>query len=358
MGFQIIRHETNIDFIGLRKYAYTFSALVILVGVLSLVLKGGPRYGIDFSGGFTVQVRFTQAVELDKLRAALDATALPGLAVQNFGDEDDHEVLIRTAVSEQTANQLRDVLDGALAAEFAENSHEIVRLEMVGPKVGADLREKALQALFYAVLLIATYISGRFEQKWAVSAMMAVSLSAIVYVLDMLHAPMSISIISATVATLVLCVVLRLKYALGSMVALLHDVMIPLGLFSLLNKEIDLTIIAALLTIVGYSLNDTIIIYDRIRENIRAKASISLDEIINMSVNQTLSRTLITSGSTFVAVLALYTLGSPVIQDFSLAVLVGILAGTYSSIYVGAPVLRFFNPKIEEDKASPVASTV
>jgi len=356
MSFELIRHDTNFDFVGLRKYAYILSAVLLLAGILSLLIKGGPQYGIDFAGGFNVQVRFQEKVELDKVRAALESPVLPGLIVQDFGDSADNEVLLRVAYSEQSTNQVRDAVGTGLEAKFGAGAYEVQRLEMVGPKVGADLREKALQAIFYAVLLIATYISGRFEQKWMVAGLMAAGLATVVYVLDLMHAPTSMSVIAATVATLVLCVVLRLKYALGAMVALIHDVMIPLGAFSLLNKDVDLTIIAALLTIVGYSLNDTIIVYDRIRENLRGKVSPSLDVVINSSVNQTLSRTIITSGTTFLAVLSLYVFGGGVIHDFALAMLVGVLAGTYSSIYVAAPVLGFFKPRIEADAAPKPAA--
>jgi preprotein translocase subunit SecF len=189
-----------------------------------------------------------------------------------------------------------------------------------------------------------------------VAGLMAAGLASVVYVLELLNAPMSISVIAASVATLVLCVVLRLKYALGAMVALIHDVMIPLGFFSIMNKDVDLSIIAALLTIVGYSLNDTIIVYDRIRENLRAKISPSLDTVINRSLNQTLSRTIITSGTTFMAVLSLYVFGGGVIHDFALAMLLGVLAGTYSSIYVAAPVLGFFKPRVETAEAEKPAA--
>lgn len=347
MSFELIRHDTTINFVGLRQYAYILSATLILVAVFSLITKGGPQYGIDFSGGFNVQIKFAQAVDLETIRKALKNPVLPGLMAQNFGSTKDHEVLIRVAYADQTANTVREAITSGLNGTFKDVPHEIQRLEMVGPKVGADLREKALQAIFYAVLIIATYISGRFEQKWMVSGLMAAALALVVYVLELLNAPMSLSVIAATLVTLVLCAVLRLKYALGAMVALIHDVMFPLGLFSILNKDIDLTIIAALMTIVGYSLNDTIIVYDRIRENVRAKVSTDLDVIINKSVNQTLSRTLITSGTTFMAVLALYVFGGGVIHDFALAMLVGILAGTYSSIYVAAPILRFFKPRID-----------
>jgi preprotein translocase subunit SecF len=357
MSFEIIKRDTNIDFVGMRKYAYVLSAVLLLTGILSLLVKGGPQYGIDFAGGFNVQVKFSQSVELDSIRKALDSPALPGLVVQDFGESGDNEVLLRASFSDQTANDVRAAVESGLSSAFSGVTHEVQRLEMVGPKVGADLREKALQAIFYAVLLIATYISGRFEQKWMVAGLMAAGLASVVYVLELLSAPMGLSVVVATVAALVLCVVLRLKYALGAIVALIHDVLIPLGVFSLFNKDVDLTIIAALLTIVGYSLNDTIIIYDRIRENIRAKVSPSLDVVINKSVNQTMSRTLITAGTTFLAVSSLYIFGGGVIHDFALTMLIGVVAGTYSSVFVGAPILAFFKPRIDtDDHKAPVAA--
>lgn len=357
MSFEILKRDINIDFLGMRKYAYALSAVVLLTGFLSLLVKGGPQYGIDFVGGFNVQVKFSQAAELDKIRMALESPALPGLVVQDFGEAGDHEVLLRASFSEQSATAVREAVADGLHSAFPGVTHEIQRLEMVGPKVGADLREKALQAIFYAVLLISTYISGRFEQKWMVAGLMAAGLASVVYVLDLLNAPTGLSVIVATIAAVVLCAVLRLKYALGAIVALIHDVMIPLGIFSLLNKDVDLTIIAALLTIVGYSLNDNIIIYDRIRENIRAKVSTSLEVVINSSVNQTLSRTLITAGTTFLAVFALYVFGGGVIHDFALTMLIGVVVGTYSSIFVGAPILALFKPRVDaEEQPEPEAA--
>ena len=356
MSFEIIKRNTNFDFFGARKYAYVLSAVLLLISLISLIIKGGPQYGIDFSGGINVQVKFSQAVPLDKIRTALDNSALAGVIVQNFGDAADREVLLRIPFKDQSSAEIRDAVSQGLNENFPDLSYEIKRLEMVGPKVGADLREKALQAIFYAVLLMATYISGRFEQKWMVAGLMAAGLASVVYVLELLNASMSLSVVVATIATLVLCVVLRLKYALGAIVGLLHDVMFPLGLFSLLNKDIDLTIIAALLTIVGYSLNDSIIIFDRIRENLRGKTALDLEGVINKSINQTLTRTIITSGTTILAVLALYIFGGSVIHDFALVMLVGIVAGTYSSIFVAAPVLAHFKPKIEVDN-KPVPAT-
>lgn len=348
MGLQIIRPDTDFDFIGLRKWAFLLSGLFILVGVLSLLIQGGPKYGIDFAGGVIVQVKFDQSIDVKELRQALKEANLPGLVIQRFGDKKDNEYLLRTSAGKLSAEKIRIMVEEQLKKNLSGKNFDIQRLEMVGPKVGADLRARALEAMFYAVLLIAIYISGRFEQRWMVAAIMAGGLALGVYVLKLLAMPMSVLIIAAMLITLVLCWYLKLNYALGAVLALIHDVLITIGIFSLLNKEFDLTIVAALLTIIGYSLNDTIIVFDRIRENLRAKISSSLARTINVSINQTLSRTLLTSGTTLVVVVCLFLFGGGVIHDFAFALLVGIVVGTYSSIYVASPILLGFNPKPEE----------
>jgi preprotein translocase subunit SecF len=194
--------------------------------------------------------------------------------------------------------------------------------------------------VFYAVLLIAIYISGRFEQRWMAAGIMAAGLTGGVYLLNLLSVPTGYLIFAAMAITLLLCWYMRLKFALGAVVADLHDVLVTIGLFSLLDKEFDLTIVAALLTILGYSLNDTIIVFDRIRETLRgADKKDSLADIINKSVNQTLSRTLLTAGTTLAVTLCLYLFGGGVIHDFALALLIGIVAGTYSSIFIASPIL-------------------
>ncbi|MBT8763607.1 protein translocase subunit SecF [Desulfohalobiaceae bacterium Ax17] len=349
MGLQIIRPDTDIDFIGLRKWAFLLSGLLILVGVLSLIVKGGPKYGIDFAGGVIVQVKFDQSVDVKELKQALKEASLPSLVVQRFGDKEDNEYLLRTSADKFSPEKIRSLVEENLKKNLPGKKFEIQRLEMVGPKVGADLRSKALEALFYAVLLIAIYISGRFEQRWMTAGVMAAGLALGVYVLKLLTMPMSVLIVAAMLITLGLCWYLKLNYALGAVLALIHDVFITVGIFSLLDKEFDLTIVAALLTIVGYSLNDTIIVFDRIRENLRAKISPSLARTINVSINQTLSRTILTSGTTLIVVVCLFLFGGGVIHDFAFALLVGVLVGTYSSIYVASPILLGFKPKVEEE---------
>ena len=213
------------------------------------------------------------------------------------------------------------------------------RVEMVGPQVGKDLREKALFAMFYSLLFIAIYISGRFELKWLLSGVIAGVLMGAVYFLSIFNVSVPYLIAAALLVSLALFWFLGLKYAMGAIVALIHDVTITVGIFSIFNKEFTLPIIAALLTIIGYSLNDTIIVFDRIRENLRKYQKNPLEVIINRSVNETLSRTLLTSGTTLVVVVALFVLGGGIIHDFAFALLVGIVVGTYSSIYVASPIL-------------------
>jgi preprotein translocase subunit SecF len=210
---------------------------------------------------------------------------------------------------------------------------------MVGPKVGKDLREKALKALFAAILLIAVYISGRFELKWITGIIVATALLIAIYLFSIFHVHTPTLIIIALLVTLGLCVYLQLRYALGAIVALIHDVIITVGILSLTDKEFTLPIVAALLTIIGYSLNDTIIVYDRIRENLRKHHKESYGTVINKSINETLSRTILTSVTTLMVVVALFMFGGGIIHDFAFALMVGIVVGTYSSIYVASPIL-------------------
>lgn len=362
-GLSFVRPDTAINFIGNRRKAFIVSALALLVGIGSLVAHGGPRYGIDFAGGVTVQMRVDGGVDTAAFTSALEAEGLTGVVVQRMGMEGDHEYLVRLSDQQGlTTDVVRDRVQAAMASGMPDNAYEILRQEMVGPKVGADLRESALEALFYAVLLIAIYISGRFEARWLVAGIMAAGLATGVYLLDLVDVPMSLLIVAALVITLALCWRLRLNYALGAVVALVHDVLITVGVFSLLGKEFDLTIIAALLTIIGYSLNDTIIVFDRIRENLRGRKRKDFKEVINTSINQTLSRTLLTSGTTLLVVAALFLFGGAVIHDFALALLVGIGVGTYSSIFVASPILLGFGPGAsheepeEEDDDLPAAA--
>jgi preprotein translocase subunit SecF len=335
--------QPRIDFVGKRRLAYLFSALMLIAGLVSLALKGGPRYGIDFVGGMVVQAKSAVKMDARTVEQALAPRGLAGIVVQEFGAASDNEVLIRVSVAEAEAASVRETIASALTA-IPEAQFAIQRVDMVGAKVSADLRAQALEALFYAVLLISIYISGRFEQRWLMAALMAACLGGLVYGLGLLDVSKEILILGALLVTLGVCWKLRLFYALGAVVALIHDTLITIGVFSLLDKEIDLSIVAALLTIIGYSLNDTIIVFDRIRENLRAKTAPSLPETINAAVNQTLSRTVLTSGTTLLVVVCLMLFGGGVIHDFAFALLVGIGVGTYSSIFVASPILLEWAP--------------
>ncbi|WP_305046147.1 protein translocase subunit SecF [Geoalkalibacter sp.] len=292
---QLIKPDINIDFIGKRKLAVMLSLAMILISILSLIVRGGPNYGIDFAGGMLVQVKFETDTTASAIKDALAAIDMGHVSVQQFGDER-NEFLLRTQIASAELENLAQQIDQVLEQTYGAGQVEIRRAEMVGPQVGKELRQKGLLAILYAMVGILIYITWRFE----------------------------------------------FRFAIGAIIALAHDVIITLGLFSIFGKEIDLPIIAAFLAIIGYSLNDTIIVYDRIRENMAKHAREGLPTVINSSINQTLSRTILTSGTTLLVVLALFIFGGGVIHNFAFALLVGIGVGTYSSIFVASPILIFW----------------
>jgi preprotein translocase subunit SecF len=338
---QFIKPNINLDFIGKRTIAFGASMTLIVISIVSLVLHGGPRYGIDFAGGTLIQVKFHNPVNIGDIKSALNSIGIENPSVQSFGEKSEHEYLIRTGTSVTTSEELSDEVKNALSSSSG-GEVEIRRLEMVGPQVGKDLREKALFAIFYALLFITIYISGRFELKWIISGVMTAALIGAVYVFQLFHVSIPFLIAAALLVTLVLFWFLQLKYAMGAIVALIHDVMITVGVFSLLNMEFTLPVIAALLTIIGYSLNDTIIVFDRIRENLKKYHKQPIASVINRSINETLSRTILTSFTTLFVVFALVVLGGGIIHDFAFALMVGIIVGTYSSVYVASPILLIY----------------
>lgn len=348
MGLHLIPYDLNINFIGMRRAAAIASLVVLLISVAVLVMGGGLKYGIDFAGGTIVQVKFDKPADVEAIKGALEELNQPGLVVQRFGDDDGRSYLIRFSSTETSSTEMRENVSRVLGAKLTDNPVDIQRLEAVGPKVGADLRSQAVEALYFATLLIAIYISGRFEQRWFIAAAMAGGLAGSMYLLELVGMPKSLVVLAATVIMLVLCWRLKLIYALGAVVSILHDVFITVGLFAAMGKEFDLTIIAALLTVVGYSLNDTIIIFDRIRENLQAKNPGPLMELINRSVNQTLSRTVLTSGTTLFVVASLLFFGGGIIHDFALVMFIGVIVGTYSSIFIASPVLLLFGDTVRE----------
>ncbi len=298
---EFIKPGINIDFVGKRKIFISISLLIIAIGIISLIVKGGPKYGVDFAGGTIVQIKFNKNVQISQLRKVMSKD----VSIQSFGETGD-EFLLRFPQTSADTEALSNNIKTILIKNFGKKSYEIRRIEMVGPKIGKDLRKKGLLAIIVAIIGILIYISIRFE----------------------------------------------FRFALGAVIALVHDVLITLGLFSILNKEIDLTILAAFLTIVGYSLNDTIIVYDRIRENMKKYVKGNFGNIINKSINETLSRTILTSGTTLFVVLALFLFGGGVIHDFALALLIGIVVGTYSSIYIASPILLLLEKKNSKIKKS------
>ena len=346
---QFIKANVNIDFIGKRKIAFFVSMAMIVISLVSLVLKGGPKQGIDFAGGTLIQVKFLAPIKIDGIKAGLRSVGLGNSSVQQFGEQESNEYLIRTDSSVMAAESFSLDVEKALASSTGADV-EIRRIEMVGAQVGHDLREKALFAMFYALLFITIYISGRFELKWMVSGVMAAALIGAVYVFTLFSVSIPFLIVAALIVSLILFWFLELKYAMGAIVALIHDVTITVGIFSILDKEFTLAIIAALLTIIGYSLNDTIIVFDRIRENLRKYHKNPLGVILNRSINETLSRTILTSATTLFVVITLFVLGGGIIHDFAFALLIGIVVGTYSSIFVASPILLTWQERQQKKK--------
>ncbi len=291
------KHELHVDFMGARTWAVLGSLLVIAIGIASLVLKGGPRYGVDFAGGTLVQVKFHTPVDIDKVRESLKGLDLGELMIQQYGAKEENEILLRMSASTTSLEGFEDRISSSLTESMGSDAFEIRRVEMVGPKVGKDLREKGLWAIIFATLGVLIYTWWRFE----------------------------------------------FAYALGAILALIHDVMVTIVAFSLTNREFTLPVIAALLTIIGYSLNDTIVVFDRVRDNLKLLRNRPLEEILNTSINQTLSRTILTSLTTFFVVFCLFVLGGEVINDFAFALMIGVIVGTYSSVYIASPTALFFH---------------
>ncbi|SFM37363.1 protein translocase subunit secF [Ectothiorhodospira mobilis] len=278
--------NANIDFLGQRRIALSISTVLVVLSILLLVFRG-LNLGIDFTGGTLIEVGYPEAVELNAVRETLQEGGFERASVQYFGTSSD--VLIRLApregedsaqLSEQVLTQLRT----------AASDVEMRRVEFVGPQVGDELREQGGLAMLYALLGILIYVALRFE--W--------------------------------------------RFSLGAVAALVHDVTLTLGIFSLLWLEFDLSVLAAVLAVIGYSLNDTIVVYDRIRENFRRLRKEATARVMNISVNQSLARTLMTSLTTLLVLVCLYVFGGAVIQNFALALIIGVLVGTYSSIYVAS----------------------
>lgn len=282
-----ILHNVNVNWMGRRAVAYTISGLCILISIISLVMHGGPRYGVDFTGGTLVEVSVSPAPHIDAVRKAVEAAGFHGAEIQ--GLERPELFLVRFGTEEERKNPANIVKDG-LASSIPGSTVELRRIESVGPRVGGELRGAAVKAVLLALGLILIYVAVRYD--W--------------------------------------------RYSFGAVAALFHDVFIALGAVSLTNRELTLTVVAALLTIAGFSINDTIVVFDRIRERKQALRKESPEKVMNIAVNETLSRTVITSLTVALTVLALFLFGGGVIHDFSFTMLVGVVFGTYSSVYVAS----------------------
>ena len=300
---EIFKRVTEYDFMAKKTMAIVLSSAVILVGIISMITHGGLKYGIDFDGGTLVQLKFKTPPAIEDLRDGLKKIGLGDSTIQEFGSK--NHILIRVEKSEEKLEEIGTKVKNGLIGKFQADDILVERVEMVGPKVGKDLREKAILSIIYAIIGIVIYISWRFE----------------------------------------------LQYAIAAIIALIHDVLVTMGAFSLADKEFTLVIVAAFLTIIGYSLNDTIVVFDRIRENMRRKGKTTLTDVINMSINQTLSRTILTSGTTLLVVVALFLRGGEIIHDFSFALIVGVAVGTYSSIFIASVFLVYWGNRTASKRA-------
>ncbi|RKY54823.1 MAG: protein translocase subunit SecF [Candidatus Neomarinimicrobiota bacterium] len=284
----------NYDITGKRKIAFTISIVIIIAGIVSLIFQG-LNYGVDFAGGAKMQIAFKESISAEDLRSLFTEKDLGNPEIKSSGT-DEYMITINANEAENSDDLIKEALTGV--------DYTILQIDKVGPKMGHEMRNNSYKAVGIALLLILIYITVRFE----------------------------------------------FKFAIGAVVALLHDILITLAFFSFFQWEFSLPVLAAFLTIVGYSLNDTIVVYDRIRENIKIHKGKPLLEVINLSINQSLSRTIITSLTTFVVVLILAIFGGQVLFGFSIAIVVGVIVGTYSSMFVAAPILIAWEHRFKEEK--------
>jgi len=294
-----ILKDTKIDFIGKRYYAFIFSAILALVGIIAAVFipLGKANLGIDFTGGVAIQLKFEKPFAMENARSVLDKSGFKDVELQQFAEG--NQLLIRLKNAEGELKVISDKLTEVFTQSFADNKFIVESSTAAGPTVGKKLQKDALWAVGISLLGILIYVAWRFE----------------------------------------------LIFGIAAVIATFHDVLAVLGVFYIMNKEINLLIITALLTLAGYSLTDTVVVFDRIRENMRKRGKEAFDGVVNRSINEVLSRTIVTSGTTLLSLLALLVAGGEVIHDFSLALFLGVLVGTYSSIFVASPLLLVWKRK-------------
>jgi preprotein translocase subunit SecF len=300
---ELIPRDTRIDFIAKKKITLWISTLAILVSIGSFLYHGGLRYGVDFAGGLVIEIRFSKAADISEVRNAMDAMDLKDAVVQKFGGE--NEFLIRVEKTSGDLEEVSKTMQTSLQERFKDKPLEIRRVEIVGPKVGKDLKTKAMWAVGLAFLGILIYVAFRFHE---------------------------------------------FAYGLGGIVALFHDVIVTFGAVSVFDIEFSLNVLAVILTIIGFSINDTIVIFDRVRENIKKMRKGDLVTIFNVSINETLGRTILTTGTVMVVVLILFFFAGEVIHDFTIALIVGLITGTYSTVYIASPVVLFWEQHIVRRK--------
>ncbi len=298
-----IPHNTRFDFIGKKKYTLWISAIALLISFGSVFFHGGLRYGVDFAGGLVAEIKFSKPTDVSEVRSATEAIGLKDAVVQKFGGE--NEFLIRVEKSSSDLEAMSKSIQNSLQEQFKTTPLEIRRIELVGPKVGKDLKTKAMWAVGLAFVAILIYVALRFHE---------------------------------------------FAYGLGGIVALFHDVVVTFGAISIFNIEFSLNVLAVILTIIGFSINDTIVIFDRVRENIKKMRKEDLPTIFNVSINETLGRTILTTGTVMMVVLILFFFAGDVIHDFTIALIVGLITGTYSTVYIASPVVLLWEQRISRRK--------
>jgi preprotein translocase subunit SecF len=298
---KFIKSGTKFDFVGKFTFTSILSTILVTIGLVSLFTK--MNYGVDFRGGAEIQVKFKQQIVLDDIRTSLKNAGFKGVLVQTIGETVENEFLVKVAAKEGKLNEITQKVKIALETNFKKEGAEIRKVDIVGPKAGANLRISGFQAMLWALLAIMVYIGLRFD----------------------------------------------FKYSPGAIMALFHDVSIILGIFALTGTEFTLQTVAALLAVIGYSVNDTVIVYDRVREHEEMDQSVDLKFHINDAINDTLSRTILTSGTTLFVSLAMYFFGGLAIKDFFFAISLGVIIGTYSSIFIAAPVTLLLD-RLNKDK--------
>jgi preprotein translocase subunit SecF len=303
---ELLKPGTSIPFTSYRKIAVILSTVVNLV-ILLVLFTRGPNLGVDFAGGTMVHLKFQQRVTIPEIRQALEKANLGGAVIQDFGERDANEYLVRLEKAAVEIGALGDQVKKSLTEQFGAAKFEVRRIEYVGPKVGQDLRFRATMSVIAATIMMGVYIWVRFGSAFGAR--------------------------------------FGLHFGIGAVIALIHDVLVTVGALMLANYEFDLTVVAALLTIVGFSVNDTVVICDRIRENLRKIRRETLEKVVNISINETLSRTILTTGTALMVLTALYLLGGEVIRPFAFSLLVGFTSGVYSTIFIASPVILLWEQR-------------